>query len=94
MRKRYTLFESTRGQEWMGRAKCKDKADAHEFFSSGGPGQRAKDYCTGDTGEMPCPVLGLCRRFSIVNHEEFGIWGGLDPDDRRRARGVTVWPGA
>jgi WhiB family redox-sensing transcriptional regulator len=70
----------------MRRAKCKDITDTHEFFSSGGQMQRAKDYCTGAKDGAACPVLGMCRRFSIVNHEEYGVWGGLGPDERRRAR--------
>ena len=80
------LFEATRGQAWMRRAKCKDKVDVQDFFSSGMPQQRAKDFCTGDGGGGRCPVLELCRCTSIANREEYGVWGGLSPDDRRRAR--------
>ena len=32
-----------------------------------------------------CPVLKECREWGI-KHEEFGIWGGLNPYDRRRVR--------
>jgi WhiB family redox-sensing transcriptional regulator len=86
---RLALFESTRGQGWMRRAKCRDKVDVQDFFSSGMSQQRAKDFCTGDGGGGGCPVLELCRRTSIANHEEYGVWGGLSPDDRRRARVAT-----
>ena len=87
---RLASFESTRGQGWMRRAKCRDKVDVHDFFSSGMPAQRAKDFCTGDGGGGRCPVLEMCRRTSIANHEEYGVWGGLSPDDRRRARATHV----
>ena len=86
---RLALFEATRGQTWMQRAKCRGKLDVHDFFSSGMSAQRAKDFCTGDAGGGRCPVLESCRRTSIANHEEYGVWGGLDADDRRRARLAT-----
>jgi WhiB family transcriptional regulator, redox-sensing transcriptional regulator len=30
-----------------------------------------------------CDVSGRCLEFSIVNNEKWGIWGGLDEDERR-----------
>lgn len=38
----------------------------------------AKQICAG------CPVLAQCREFGMTQPE--GIWGGMTPADRRRAR--------
>jgi WhiB family redox-sensing transcriptional regulator len=81
-----SLFQTTRGQGWMLRAKCRGKTDVGDFFASGANEQRAKNFCTGSGDGVRCPVLDRCRRFSATNKEEYGVWGGLGPDDRRRAR--------
>ncbi|HEX6523076.1 MAG TPA: WhiB family transcriptional regulator [Streptosporangiaceae bacterium] len=49
-----------------------------------------------------CPVRAECLAFATSNDERFGIWGGLDPDERRNLRrsmqrrkaSVTGGPGA
>lgn len=33
-----------------------------------------------------CPVRDLCADYAIANREEYGIWGGLMPADRKRIR--------
>ena len=81
-----SLFQTTRGQGWMLRAKCRGKVEVGDFFASGAHEQEAKDFCTGARDGARCPVLDRCRRFSATNREEFGVWGGLGPEDRRRAR--------
>ena len=37
----------------------------------------AKTYCNS------CPVKKKCLKFSISNEEEYGIWGGMTPRERR-----------
>jgi len=81
-----SLFQTTRGQGWMLRAKCRGKTDVGDFFASGAHEQNAKDFCTGARDGVRCPVLDRCRRYSATNREEYGVWGGLGPDDRRLAR--------
>jgi WhiB family redox-sensing transcriptional regulator len=36
----------------------------------------AKDVCS------RCPVRAECLAFALANGEEFGVWGGMDPDER------------
>lgn len=31
-----------------------------------------------------CPVMHECRRYAIDAREPDGVWGGLDPQERRR----------
>lgn len=33
-----------------------------------------------------CPVRNLCLEYAMANSEEYGIWGGLTPMDRKRLR--------
>lgn len=30
-----------------------------------------------------CPVVQQCQQYAIANEEEFGVWGGLTPEQRR-----------
>jgi hypothetical protein len=90
MGSRMGLFQATRGQDWMIRAKCRGKSDVRDFFSSGAHEQKAKDFCTGARDGVRCPVLERCRRFSTANSEEYGVWGGQGPEERRRARLIAA----
>lgn len=40
----------------------------------------AKNICAG------CPVRNLCLEYALDNEEDFGIWGGLTPRERRMVR--------
>lgn len=42
--------------------------------------RRAKQACAS------CPVKVLCAEYAIKHHEEFGIWGGLTPSERKLLR--------
>ena len=43
--------------------------------------QTAKALCA------DCPVLDLCRDYALNTGQEFGIWGGLGPDEIRAHSG-------
>lgn len=40
----------------------------------------AKELCSG------CPVRNLCAEYALTNHESFGVWGGMNPADRKAIR--------
>lgn len=40
----------------------------------------AKSLCS------DCPVRNLCAEYAITNHENFGVWGGTGPLDRKVIR--------
>lgn len=69
---------------WMEQAKCKG-ADAELFFAEEGAARskqiEAKKYCAA------CPVYKKCMKFAIDNDIKYGVWGGLTPGQRARARG-------
>jgi WhiB family transcriptional regulator, redox-sensing transcriptional regulator len=70
---------------WEELAACRG-ADPELFFpvSSTGPSlaqiRRAKAVCAG------CPVREACLAYALDTRQEFGIWGGLDEQERRRLR--------
>lgn len=64
--------------DWMSRAACTDRGmDPDIFFDPGGRSVAAKRVC------RRCPVRRECLNFS--GGTMYGIWGGLDGEERRRA---------
>lgn len=67
-------------EHWQERAAC-GGADVRIFYpSSGAHTGEAKRICE------PCPVRAECLAFALERDEEWGVWGGLDPDERRALR--------
>jgi hypothetical protein len=66
-------------QSWMRSAACAN-VDAELFFpaTSRQPATEAKQICAA------CPVQAECLEYSLVNEEEFGVWGGLTEKERRQ----------
>lgn len=61
---------------WSERAICAGEDPALFFPPHGDPGTRARQVCAN------CPVRPDCLEHAI-DADEFGIWGGLDQDQRR-----------
>jgi len=61
---------------WKERAACRG-ADP-EIFVSDAHEEQAKAIC------RMCPVIADCYEYAIRIKEQFGIWGGLNPRERRR----------
>lgn len=68
--------------EWSDRAACL-AAEPEQFFPVGAGGAAgwetaaAKAICGG------CDVLTQCRDYALETRQPFGVWGGLDEDERR-----------
>jgi len=62
-------------------AACKDKPaewffpQAHDWVP-----EVARSICEG------CPIKDACRDFAVNTNQEYGIWGGTSPEDRRKIR--------
>ena len=65
--------------EWQGRGLCVSEDPDVFFPSHGDPGTQARQICAA------CAVRGECLGYAIAA-DEFGIWGGLDQDERRNLR--------
>lgn len=71
--------------DWRIEAACRD-VDPELFFpvGTGGPAllqiKAAKQICEG------CPVRESCLDWAVQAHQDFGVWGGLDENERRALR--------
>lgn len=65
---------------WVQNASCAG-TDPDVFFpDKGGSVHAAKQLCN------VCPVTAACLREAITDHLDFGVWGGLSQNDRKRLR--------
>ena len=65
---------------WMGQAAC--AGSSVDFFATDGiSADGCKAICAS------CPVREPCGRFAIRWSEDLGVWGGMTPSERRRAKG-------
>lgn len=66
---------------WEDRAACRD-ADPELFFALAHTTaeKKAKSLC------WTCPVRESCLNEALAAGLDFGIWGGLTEDERRRMR--------
>ena len=73
------------GTWWRESAACR-RHDPELFFPIGNTGparaeiHRAKAICAA------CPVRAECLAFALETHQDYGIWGGCDEDERRVLR--------
>ncbi len=66
--------------DWRHAALC-TQVDPELFFPELGARQEAaKAVCA------RCPAQGECRAWALAHREPYGVWGGLNPEDRRRTR--------
>jgi WhiB family redox-sensing transcriptional regulator len=73
--------------EWQRAAACRGmdtniffESDNSRFNKRGPDVRRAKEIC------KPCPVRDECLEAAKVNNEQFGIFGGTTPGERRSMR--------
>lgn len=74
---------------WHKQANCRGKVSTFfgARFDSPRPSKKvrlaimeAKNICAA------CPVRNLCLEFALDHDEDFGVWGGLTPRERRMIR--------
>jgi WhiB family redox-sensing transcriptional regulator len=67
-------------RRWSVHALCAT-SDPEMFFPPGdSPAAGARQICA------QCPVRRQCLAYAVAAGEPHGIWGGLDPDERRSLR--------
>lgn len=78
------------GIRWRLRGRCSSDESGAWFKDPRTPAARtARSVCAS------CPVQARCLAAALLYGEEYGIWGGLDPEqraalDRRLQRGETL----
>lgn len=75
---KHQLIVSRRMQDWADDAACK-KAERGSFFDPEDKNLKtlAANYC------FSCPVQNQCLYTALVLEEEYGLWGGLTPKQRK-----------
>lgn len=73
-------------RQWRERAACSGRTDLDWFDKNPAVSSRCLAIC--DT----CPVADSCLIDAIENGEPWGIWGGLNADERREAAVVEGKP--
>jgi len=77
-RKLFSLLEKI---EEIGEVPCRNFPDT--FYPEGGEIKRREDTQIAKSLCQSCLIIDECRIYALEAKEEFGIWGGLDPDERR-----------
>jgi len=73
------------GEGWRAYAACRGD-DPGLFFPVGVTGEAipliaaAKAVCAG------CEVQEACLAFALTTNQDYGVWGGLDAEERRQER--------
>lgn len=72
---------------WHDHAACNGD-DLHLFYDHEGETRHARDIREALARQLCgwCPVRDDCLTHALTYPERYGIWGGLDPDERRREK--------
>ena len=80
------LFAVEPESDWRGRAACKG-LDPEHFFSSEddamGKHERAEREASAKAVCVKCDVRRECLSYAIAAGERYGIWGGMNSQERR-----------
>jgi WhiB family redox-sensing transcriptional regulator len=77
-RKLFSLLDKI---DEVGQVPCRNFPDT--FYPEGGEIKRREDTQIAKSLCQICPIIDDCRKYALEAKEEFGIWGGLDPEERR-----------
>lgn len=76
-------FLPERNSEWRLRAVCHD-TDTNAFYGRA-VSDAKHELCA------KCPVAWECFSFAAINDIGTGVWGGLEPTERRSLLRVNAW---
>jgi WhiB family redox-sensing transcriptional regulator len=68
--------------EWSNRAACLT-AEPEQFFPFGAAGSVGRETAAAKAICRRCDVLTQCRDYALDTRQPFGVWGGLDEEERR-----------
>jgi WhiB family transcriptional regulator, redox-sensing transcriptional regulator len=70
--------------DWTNRAACLS-AEPETFFPVGSTGRALDEVSVAKAICRTCGVLDECRDYALATRQPFGVWGGLDEEERRSA---------
>ena len=73
--------------EWSNQAACLS-AEPELFFPIGTTGGALDDVTAAKAVCARCGVLTECRDYALSSRQPFGVWGGLDEEQRK-----AIWAG-
>jgi WhiB family redox-sensing transcriptional regulator len=73
---------------WREDAACRDE-DPELFFPIGTTGPAVQQTANAKAVCARCPVRETCLNWALDNSRGFGVWGGMDPDERDLLRRRT-----
>ena len=68
--------------DWSDRAACLS-AEPEQFFPVGGAAAARWETATAKQVCRGCAVIAECRDYALATRQPFGVWGGLDEEERR-----------
>lgn len=75
--------------EWSNRAACLS-VEPEIFFPIGSTGGSLDDIAAAKAVCAGCSVVEPCREYALATHQPFGVWGGLDEEERRSIWAATL----
>ncbi|WP_410626145.1 WhiB family transcriptional regulator [Amycolatopsis sp. cmx-8-4] len=75
--------------QWRRRAACRDRADLDWHCTDPDELAACRNICA------RCEVRDPCLSLALSNHDPWGMWGGLSPDEREQiagCEGVRILP--
>ncbi|MDA8061824.1 MAG: WhiB family transcriptional regulator [Actinomycetota bacterium] len=73
------------GTHWRDEAACRD-VDPRLFFAVGSGPEALEQLALAKAVCGECPVAQECLIFAVTTNQEYGVWGGLDEEERREVR--------
>ena len=70
------------GVDWSDQAACLS-AEPEQFFPVGGAAAARWETAAAKQVCERCDVLSECRDYALATRQPFGVWGGLDEEERR-----------
>lgn len=70
---------------WHARAACRDE-DPELFFPTGTSGFALMQANEAKTVCARCPVAATCLETALARNEKWGVFGGMDENERARIR--------
>ena len=68
--------------DWSDQAACLS-AEPEQFFPVGGAAAARFETAAAKQVCGRCAVLTQCRDYALATRQPFGVWGGLDEEERR-----------